>query len=192
MIQIDDKIIGTAVFEEQFVCDLPNCLGACCVQGISGAPLDLGEVLLLEDDLEMIIPFLKPEGVKVIRELGVVVTDFEGDLTTPLINGKECAFCIEEKGISQCGIERAYNQGKTKFQKPVSCHLYPIRIKTIGEFTAINYDHWDICNHARVLGKKEGVPVYQFLKEPIIRRFGEDFYLQLEEAARLIRKEKEQ
>lgn len=192
MIQIDDKIIGTAVFEEQFICDLPNCLGACCVQGISGAPLDLAEVLLLEDDLEKIIPFLKPEGVKAIRELGVVVTDFEGDLTTPLINGKECAFCIEEKGISQCGIERAYNQGETKFQKPVSCHLYPIRIKTIGEFTAINYDHWDICNHARVLGKKEGVPVYQFLKEPIIRRFGEDFYLQLEEAASLIRKEKEQ
>ncbi|HUW04834.1 MAG TPA: DUF3109 family protein [Williamwhitmania sp.] len=192
MIQIDDKIIGSAVFEEQFICDLPNCLGVCCVQGISGAPLDLAEVLLLEDDLEKIIPFLKPEGVEAIRELGVVVTDFEGDLTTPLINGKECAFCIEEKGISQCGIERAYKQGKTKFQKPVSCHLYPIRIKTIGEFTAINYDHWDICNHARVLGEKEGVPVYQFLKEPIIRRFGEDFYQQLEEAARLIRKEKEQ
>lgn len=187
MIQIDDKIVGSAVFEEQFICDLPLCLGACCVQGISGAPLDVDEALMLEDDLEQILPFLKPAGVKAIQEHGVAVTDFEGDLTTPLIEGKECAFCIEEKGISHCGIERAFEQGKTTFRKPVSCHLYPIRVKTIGEYTAINYDHWDICNHARVLGKREGVPVYKFLKVPLIRRFGEDFYAQLEEAARLIK-----
>jgi Protein of unknown function (DUF3109). len=189
MIQIDDKIIGTAIFEELFICDLHHCLGACCVQGISGAPLELDEALVLEDDLEKILPFLKPEGIKTIREQGVAVNDFEGELTTPLIEGKECAFCIEEKGISQCGIERAFDQGKTLLRKPVSCHLYPIRVKTIGEYTALNYDHWDICNFARVLGRKEGVPVYQFLKEPIIRRFGEDFYVQLEEAARLIKAE---
>ena len=187
MIQIDDKVIGTSVLDECFICDLQKCFGACCVHGISGAPLEMDEIATLEEEIGNILPYLKPDGIKAIKEQGVAVLDFEGDLTTPLIDGKECAYCIEEKGISFCGIEKAYNAGKTTYIKPISCHLYPIRVKKFTEITGVDYDRWDICKPAITLGKKEGVPVYKFLKVPIIRRFGEDFYRQLEEVAAILK-----
>lgn len=190
MIQIDDKVVGSSVLDECFICDLPKCLGACCVHGISGAPLEIEEIEILETEIENIIPFLKPEGVKAILDQGVAVVDFEGEITTPLIEGKECAFCIEENGVSFCGIEKAHNAGKTTYLKPISCHLYPIRIKRFGDIIAVNYDRWDICKHAVTLGNKEGVEVYKFLKAPIIRRFGEDFYAQLDDAATMLKNQK--
>ena len=190
MIQIDDKVVGSSVLDECFICDLPKCLGACCVHGISGAPLEIEEIEILETEIENIIPFLKPEGVKAILDQGVAVADFEGEITTPLIEGKECAFCIEENGVSFCGIEKAYNAGKTTYLKPISCHLYPIRIKRFSDIIAVNYDRWDICKHAVTLGNKEGVEVYKFLKVPIIRRFGKDFYAQLDEAATMLKNQK--
>lgn len=190
MIQIDNKVVGTSVLDECFICDLPKCLGACCVHGISGAPLEIEEIEILEAEMENILPYLKPEGVKAIEAQGVAVADFEGEITTPLIDGKECAYCIEENGISFCGIEKAYNAGKTTYLKPISCHLYPIRIKKFGDIIAVNYDRWDICKHAITLGNKESVEVYKFLKGPIIRRFGEDFYYQLDEAATMLKNQK--
>jgi hypothetical protein len=190
MIQIDNKVVGTSVLDECFICDLPKCLGACCVHGISGAPLEIEEIEILEAEMENILPYLKPEGVKAIEAQGVAVADFEGEITTPLIDGKECAYCIEENGISFCGIEKAYNAGKTTYLKPISCHLYPIRIKKFGDIIAVNYDRWDICKHAITLGNKEGVEVYKFLKDPIVRHFGEDFYNQLDEAATMLKNQK--
>lgn len=190
MIQIDNKVVGTSVLDECFICDLPKCLGACCVHGISGAPLEIEEIEILEAEMENILPYLKPEGVKAIEAQGVAVADFEGEITTPLIDGKECAYCIEENGISFCGIEKAYNAGKTTYLKPISCHLYPIRIKKFGDIIAVNYDRWDICKHAITLGNKEGVEVYKFLKYPIVRHFGEDFYNQLDEAATMLKNQK--
>lgn len=190
MIQIDNKVVGTSVLDECFICDLPKCLGACCVHGISGAPLEIEEIEILEAEMENILPYLKPEGVKAIEAQGVAVADFEGEITTPLIDGKECAYCIEENGISFCGIEKAYNAGKTTYLKPISCHLYPIRIKKFGDIIAVNYDRWDICKHAITLGNKEGVEVYKFLKGPIVRHFGEDFYNQLDEAAAIMKNQK--
>lgn len=187
MIQIDNKVVGTSVLDECFICDLPKCLGACCVHGISGAPLEIEEIEILEAEMENILPYLKPEGVKAIEAQGVAVADFEGEITTPLIDGKECAYCIEENGISFCGIEKAYNAGKTTYLKPISCHLYPIRIKKFGDIIAVNYDRWDICKHAITLGNKEGVEVYKFLKGPIVRHFGKDFYNQLDEAATMLK-----
>ena len=189
MIQIDDKVIGTAVLDECFICDLSKCLGACCVHGISGAPLEVDEIAILEEEIANILPYLKPEGVKAIEEQGVAVADFEGELTTPLINGEECAYCIGENGVSFCGIEKAYNAKKTTYLKPISCHLYPIRVKKFGDTIALNYDRWDICKPAIALGNKEGVAVYKFLKGPIVRRFGEDFYAQLDEAAAMLKKQ---
>ncbi len=190
MIQIDDKLISFDVFEQHFCCDLPQCLGACCVHGLSGAPLEDEEVEILKNELLAIDPYLKPEGREAIKDQGVAVRDFEGDMVTPLIDGEECAFCIEEDGITMCAIERAWIDGKVGFRKPISCHLYPIRVKKYSTFTAINYDRWSVCNPARVLGKKQGVPVYKFLREALIRAYGEAFYAEMEESAKLLEQQR--
>jgi hypothetical protein len=186
MLQIDDKLISLDLFEKHFCCDLPKCLGACCVHGQSGAPLENEEVVMLKGELAKIKPFLKPSGLKAIEEQGDWVRDLDGDMVTPLIEGAECAFAIEKGDITFCAIEKAWLAGKVKFRKPISCHLYPIRVKQYETFTAINYDQWSICQPARELGKNINLPVYQFLKDPIIRAFGEEFYQQLEEAAKLL------
>jgi hypothetical protein len=186
MLQIDDKLISLDLFEKHFCCDLPKCLGACCVHGQSGAPLENEEVVMLKGELAKIKPFLKPSGLKAIEEQGVWVRDLDGDMVTPLIEGAECAFAIEKGDITFCAIEKAWLAGKVKFRKPISCHLYPIRVKQYETFTAINYDQWSICQPARELGQNINLPVYKFLKDPIIRAFGEDFYKQMEEAAKLL------
>ena len=187
MILIDDIIISDDVIETQFVCDLSACKGACCVEGDGGAPLEKEEIEILQRNLDKILPYLTPEGRKVIEKQGVFTMD-DGEYTdyaTPLIKGGACAFVTYRKdGTAGCGIEDAYNDGKINFRKPVSCHLYPIRIKNHDTMTAVNYDEWEICNAACVLGKKLKIPLYKFVKDGLVRKFGQEFYDVLEQAAK--------
>ena len=184
MIQIDDKLISEDLFSEEFVCNLAKCKGICCVEGDAGAPLDEDETHILDEIYPKIKPYLRPEGIQVIEEQGTYTLDFEGDLVTPLVNNAECAYVIfDEKGYTKCAIEKAYEDGVIDWQKPISCHLYPIRITEYSNFSAINYHEWDICSDACTLGKELGVKVYQFLKKPLIRKYGEEFYQTLSEAA---------
>ena len=179
MIQVDDKIISLDVFEKHFVCDLNACKGACCVEGDSGAPLLSGEEKILDDIYEKVKPYMRAEGITEIENQGVAVYDADGDLTTPLVNNRECAFVIDEKGISKCSIEKAYYDGEVDFKKPISCHLFPIRIKEYRDFDAVNYEEIKICKPACKCGSELEVPVYAFLKEPLIRKYGEAWYNKL-------------
>ena len=184
MIQIDDKLISEDLFSEEFVCNLAKCKGICCVEGDAGAPLDEDETKILDEIYPKIKPYLRSEGIQAIEEQGTYTLDFEGDLVTPLVNNAECAYVIfDEKGYTKCAIEKAYEDGVIDWQKPISCHLYPIRITEYSNFSAINYHEWDICSDACTLGKELGVKVYQFLKKPLIRKYGEEFYQTLSEAA---------
>ncbi|MBO4234251.1 DUF3109 family protein [Riemerella anatipestifer] len=184
MIQIEDKLISEDLFSEEFVCNLSKCKGACCIEGDAGAPLEQSEIKILEDIYPKIKSYLRPEGIKAIEEQGTSVEDFEGDLVTPLIDNRDCAYVIfDENGITKCGIEKAYEEGAIDWQKPISCHLYPIRITEYSTFTAFNYHEWKICSDACALGKELKVPVYKFLKTPLIRKYGEGFYQTLTEAA---------
>ena len=184
MIQIDDKLISEDLFSEEFVCNLAKCKGICCVEGDAGAPLDEDETKILDEIYPKIKPYLSPEGIQAIEEQGTYTLDFEGDLVTPLVNNAECAYVIfDEKGYTKRAIEKAYEDGVIDWQKPISCHLYPIRITEYSNFSAINYHEWDICSDACTLGKELGVKVYQFLKKPLIRKYGEEFYQTLSEAA---------
>lgn len=179
MIQIKDTIISNDVLDKNFCCDLKKCKGICCIKGDAGAPLNQEEVDLLPTIINNIKSFLRPEGVKAIEEQGTHVLDEENETVTPLVNGEECAYVVFEDGIAFCGIEKAYNADKIKFRKPISCHLYPIRIRKYEQFIAVNYDIWDVCNAARKKGEKLQLPVFQFVKEALVRRFGEDWYRQL-------------
>ena len=184
MIQIDDKLISEDLFSEEFVCNLAKCKGICCVDGDAGAPLDEDETKILDEIYPKIKSYLRPEGIQAIEEQGTYTLDFEGDLVTPLVNNAECAYVIfDEKGYTKCAIEKAYEDGVIDWQQPISCHLYPIRITEYSHFSAINYHEWDICSDACTLGKELGVKVYQFLKKPLIRKYGEEFYQTLSEAA---------
>ena len=184
MIQIDDKLISEDLFSEEFVCNLAKCKGICCVDGDAGAPLDEDETKILDEIYPKIKSYLRSEGIQAIEEQGTYTLDFEGDLVTPLVNNAECAYVIfDEKGYTKCAIEKAYEDGVIDWQKPISCHLYPIRITEYSNFSAINYHEWDICSDACTLGKELGVKVYQFLKKPLIRKYGEEFYQTLSEAA---------
>lgn len=181
LVEIGDKVVSTQLFERKFVCDLNACKGACCIEGDAGAPLTIEEVSFLEDDLDAIKPYMRPEGIKAVEEQGVFYMDQENEPVTTLVNDAECAFVyFDEKGITKCAVEQAHKDGKTDFKKPISCHLYPIRVRKFNEFTALNYDKWDICEPACACGDKLDVPVYKFLKEPIIRAFGGEFFDDLE------------
>jgi len=192
MIQIDDKILSLDIIQKHFCCDLPKCLGSCCVQGQSGAPLEPDEILIIEEILDTIAPYLNPKGLESIKKQGVATIDADGDLVTPLIDGKECAFCISENGISFCGIERAWLDKKVDFRKPISCHLYPIRVKKYATFTGLSYDQWNVCEPARKLGESKNIPIYKCLHDAIVRAYGIDFYNQLEEAAKLLEEQKKE
>ncbi len=185
MIQIDDKLISEDIFSEEFVCNLSKCKGACCVEGDVGAPLVKEETKILEEIFDKVKPYLRPEGVKALEEQGTWTVDsMDGDFVTPMVNGRECAYVIfDDKGITKCGIEKAYEDGAVDWQKPISCHLYPIRVQEYSTFTALNYHEWHICSDACTLGKELQVPVYQFLKTPLIRKYGEKFYTTLCDAA---------
>lgn len=183
MIQIDDTIISIDCLSEKFCCDLDACAGTCCIEGDAGAPVDLDEVEQLEAALPIVWNDLSASAQTVIDKQGVVYTDEEGDLVTSIVNGKDCVFtCYDEKGCCFCALEKAYRAGKTDFYKPLSCHLYPIRLKKFGDMTALNYHRWDVCKAAVCKGEQLNLPVYRFLKEPLIRRFGEAWYDELEKA----------
>ena len=190
MIDIDGKIIATDILTEDFCCDLSVCKGECCVEGDSGAPLDIEEVDLLEEEWENYKPYMTPEGIEEIERQGFMVVDVDGDYTTPLVDGAQCAYVFKENGITFCAIERAYREGKTTFLKPISCHLYPIRVKrfSTGDY-GLNLHRWNICKCAFECGKKNGVKLYRALREPIVRAFGEDFYEQLCQAALYVENE---
>ncbi len=183
MIEIDNKLVSLRVFNEYFMCDLNACKGACCVEGDSGAPLEEQEKEMIEKNYDEIKKHLRPEGIQAIEQQGKYVVDKDGDLTTPLVDGNECAFTVfDNSGKALCGIEKAYRAGESTFLKPISCHLYPIRVKQYSSFETLNYDEWIICKPACECGAKAKLPVYKFLKAALIRKYGEDFYLSLEKA----------
>lgn len=183
MIQIGNVLVSFDVFEKEFSCDLSRCKGICCIEGDSGAPLDKGEKKKIERNYTNVKTYMKPEGIAAVEQQGFAVIDRDGDLVTPLIANRECAYAIEENGSCWCAIEKAWTEGKSDFRKPQSCHLYPIRIKKYPDFEALNYNKWDICSCAREKGEKEGIPVYRFLKDALIARYGEEWYRELEYAA---------
>ena len=184
MFQLGKTIVSEDILQKDFVCNLSACRGACCVDGDAGAPLTADETKILEQIYPKIKPFLRKEGIAAIEQAGTWVTGAEQDLETPLIDNKDCAYVIFDGKTALCGIEQAYNQGIIDFKKPVSCHLYPIRVKDFTDFAAVNYDKWDICDPACALGAELEVPVYKFVKESLIRRFGIDWYLELEKVAK--------
>jgi hypothetical protein len=180
LIEVKDKVVSTQLFEKKFVCDLNACKGACCIEGDSGAPLSFDEIDTIEEELEVIYPYMRPEGRAAVEASGVFYMDEDNEPVTTLVNGGECAFVyFDENNITKCSIEQAYLDGKTDFKKPISCHLYPIRVKQFNELKALTYDHWPICAPACDCGEKLDVPVFRFLKEPITRAFGEEFYEEL-------------
>jgi len=178
---IDKKIVSTDVIQEAFVCDLDKCKGACCVEGDLGAPLELDELPKIEEVLEVVKPYLSEEAIAVLEKEGGYILDEEGDYSTTTINNRECAFAYYgENNVLKCSIEQAWKDGKTDFQKPVSCHLYPVRVQKLVDHEALNYDRWHICSAACELGKSLKVPVYKFLKEALVRKYGADWYDKLE------------
>lgn len=190
MIEIDDKIVSADLLREGFLCDIAQCKGICCVEGNAGAPLDFEEIDTLESEYENYKPYMTEAGIEAVERQGFMVVDEDGDYTTPLVNDAECAYAYEENGVTLCAIEKAWLEGKTPFRKPISCHLYPIRLMHFSNGTiGLNYHRWSVCASARECGKKLGVPVYKSLKEAITRRFGEDFYAQLDAAAELLKQQ---
>jgi hypothetical protein len=180
MITIDNAILSDDIAEKMFVCHLEKCKGACCEIGDLGAPLTQEELPILEEIYETVKPYLSQEGINAIDKQGKYVLDSDGEYSTPMIKGAACVYATKEKnGTWACGIEKAYLDEKIAFKKPISCHLYPIRITKYDEFEALNYHRWDICAPACSFGEKLGVPLYRFLKEALIRKYGEDWYNRL-------------
>lgn len=192
MIQIQDTIISDDIFKEHFICDLCKCKGQCCVDGESGAPLEDYEFEEINEILPEIWDDLSPAAQELIKEQGIAYKDYDGELVTSIIKGRECVFTyFDENGVCKCAIDNAYREGRINIQKPISCHLYPIRLQKYVEFTAVNYHKWSICEPATVLGRQHGLPLYKFLKEPLIRKFGQEWYNEVCEAGKLMEKNEE-
>lgn len=188
MIEIDGKIVSDDILTECFACDIARCKGECCVDGNSGAPLEMEEADILEEEYGNYKPYMTPEGIESVERQGFMVIDCDGDYTTPLVDDAECAYSYRENGITLCAIEKAFREGKCSFRKPISCHLYPIRLINLSNGTiGLNYHRWNVCSSACENGRKLGIPVYKSLREPIIRRFGEEFYKALECAEDLLK-----
>ena len=184
MFQLGKTIVSEDILEKKFVCDLSSCKGECCVVGDAGAPLSKEETQVLEKIYPKVKPFLREEGIVSIEKQGTWIANDSDEPETPLINDAECAYVIfDEKGTALCGIEEAYNKNIIDWKKPISCHLYPVRVQDYSEFSALNYHQWDICDDACSLGKEFQVPVYKFLKEALTRRFGENWYKELVKVA---------
>ena len=184
MFQIGKTLVSEEIIEKDFVCNLSACKGACCVDGDAGAPLEEAETRILKEIYHDIKPFLRPEGIKAIEAVGTSVIGEDGEWETPLIENQECAYTIfDKKGIAKCGLEEAFIQGASSWKKPVSCHLYPVRVTEYTALTAVNYHKWQLCDPACDLGEQLKVPVYKFVREALIRKFGETWYAELEEVA---------
>ena len=190
IIEIDNVLVSTDIFTEYFCCDLDACKGICCVEGDAGAPVTIDEIAGIEDAIDTVWDDLSATAQAVIDKQGVAYTDRDGDLVTSIVGGKDCVFTCYEKGCCLCALERAWRAGKTAFCKPISCALYPIREKKLSNgIVALNYNRWDVCHDAVKKGNELRLPVYRFLRDPLVRRFGEDFYQQLCDAAQLIASE---
>lgn len=190
IIEIDNVLVSTDIFTEYFCCDLDACKGICCVEGDAGAPVTIDEIAGIEDAIDTVWDDLSATAQAVIDKQGVAYTDRDGDLVTSIVGGKDCVFTCYEKGCCLCALERAWRAGKTAFCKPISCALYPIREKKLSNgMVALNYNRWDVCHDAVKKGNELRLPVYRFLRDPLVRRFGGDFYQQLCDAAQLIASE---
>ncbi len=182
MISIDKTLISDDIFEKKFVCDLNACKGGCCVAGESGAPLEKEELAMIEGVVEKVKPYMNKRGRKAIEKHGAWVLDSDGDYTTTLVaKNKECAFVVfDENKIAKCSIEMAHKDGVVDWQKPLSCHLYPIRVTHHKNYDALNYHKWAVCKPACACGEKLNVPVYKFLKGPLTRAYGKEWFKKLE------------
>lgn len=184
MLRIQDTLVSGDLIERFFICDLDKCLGACCIEGDAGAPLTDEEYERLCELMPEVYPLLSPAAQKVVEEQGPGYYDEEGDLVTSIVDGRDCVFTTYAPGGKcLCALEKAHREGKIPFFKPASCHLYPVRLKEYEDFTAVNLHRWKICKCAEVLGRAKGVRAYQFLKDPLIRRFGQEWYNELCEGA---------
>lgn len=184
ILDIDNILITTDIFTEMFYCDLDACKGECCVEGDAGAPVTLDEIAGIEDALDEVWGELSASAQSVIDRQGVAYTDREGDLVTSIVGGKDCVFTCHADGCCYCALEKAYREGRIKFCKPISCALYPIReVALKNGYTGLNYHRWDVCQSAVRKGRQLQLPVYKFLKEPLVRRFGKEWYEQLERVA---------
>jgi hypothetical protein len=184
MLSIENTLVSDELITENFVCNLSKCKGECCVAGEAGAPLEPEETTYLEKNYSKIKPFLNSKGISSIEAQGVFVKGTDGDFETPLVEGAECAYAVfSESGIASCGIENAYKQGIIDFKKPISCHLYPVRVQAYEKMTAVNYHKWSVCSEACSFGEALKIPVYQFVKEALVRKFGQPWYDALEQYA---------
>lgn len=180
LVEIGNTLVSLEIFTEKFCCDLSSCHGACCVEGDAGAPVDESEIGGLEEAAETIWDQLSDDARAVIRKHGVVTVDRDGEFVTSIVNGRDCVFTCHEDGCCYCAIERACRNGGLNVQKPLSCHLYPIRVSKVGDSLALNYHRWSICRPAVELGKRMNLPLYKFLREPLIRAFGQEWWDELE------------
>lgn len=184
MLQIGKYIVSLDLIRECFCCDLHECKGMCCEEGDNGAPISEEEKQLVESDIEKIKPYMSQEGRTAVENSGVAYTDQDGDLVTQLVNKRECAFSIKRNGIWFCAIEEAFNNGDSTLRKPISCYLYPVRISEHKKFVAVEYHRWNICKQAICKGKELSLPLYKFLKKPLIERFGQEWYDELDLTAK--------
>jgi len=181
MFLIQNTLVSLDVIEKEFCCDLDTCRGCCCIEGDAGCPVTDEELQQIEQLMPELLPQMTKEAREVVEQQGLSYLDPSGEQVLSIVNGKDCIFArTDHNGWCYCLIEKAYNAGKIDFKKPISCHLYPIRLTKVGDYTGLEYHRWDICHCARVLGKKKHIPIYQFLKEPLIRRFGQAWYDELE------------
>lgn len=180
MFLIQNTLVSLDVLEKDFCCDLETCRGGCCVEGDAGAPLTEEEELKIREILPVLLPEMTKEAKSVVEQQGIAYNDPSGERVTSIVNDKDCVFArTDHNGWCYCLIEKAFNAGKIDFKKPISCHLYPIRLTRVGDLTGVEYHRWDICHCGRVKGKKLHIPLYQFLREPLIRRFGKEWYDEL-------------
>lgn len=183
MILVGNTLISLDVLEEEFVCNINQCKGSCCIDGDYGAPLNEDDISAITRNIESIKPYMTADGLQKLEESSFYEEDPDLEMVTQCLSGRECLFAINEKGIYKCAIEKAFIEKKSDYRKPISCYLYPIRLGKVGEYITVNYDRWSICNSACQLGKSLKVPLYKFLKEPLIQHFGTDWYSELEEVA---------
>jgi len=191
MIQIGKTIVSEDIIDKEFVCNLSACKGQCCIKGDAGAPLEVSELEIMKAVYPKVKPFMRAEGIDEVEKQGVYTKNKDGEYETTLIDDKACAYVIfDDKNTALCAIEEAYNKGKINFKKPISCHLYPVRVQDYSEFSAVNYNSWSICDNACTLGKSLQIPTYKFVKEALIRKFGKDWYAELEKVAKSLTKNK--
>lgn len=189
----DNTLVSLDVLEKEFCCDLDTCRGCCCIEGDAGCPVTDEELQEIERLMPLLLPEMTKEAREVVAKQGISYLDPSGERVTSIVNDKDCIFArTDHNGWCYCLIEKAFNAGKIGFKKPISCHLYPIRLTKVGNYTGVEYHRWDICHCARQLGKKKHIPLYQFLREPLIRRFGEAWYAELELTANEWKKQCEQ